>query len=289
MRNFRSLFWVINYTSLCWLLTASIGFIEDIRVNIGCYERYTTQRAARVTAAPAWGTLYSMSPSNDFYAVLSSLLQQTSQNPDAPPVIPLKHWPAGSPEQFLLEDLQAMLAALQTGNQNHPSQTEEREQRYRSIFEIASDGRIKKPALNLACKITGSDREPANNCFLAYFMLRRVGTHRTHGDNDTGFGKYQVLELYLHTSCYQTDQQVAFPCFMLWCSCCADYIARHGNLGRYGRFLLLTLDNADSESPPVRGGQFHSRLLISWSQVRVLHGPPRGGGEGVGYRHRWGF
>jgi hypothetical protein len=26
-------------------------------------------------------------------------------------------------------------------------------------------GRIKKPALNLACENTGSDREPANNCF----------------------------------------------------------------------------------------------------------------------------
>jgi PAS domain S-box-containing protein len=83
-----------------------------------------------------------MSASDDFYALLSSLLQQTAQNPEAPPVIPLKRWPAGSPEQSLLEDLQAALAALQTGNQNHPSQAKAREQHNRNIFEIASDGLI---------------------------------------------------------------------------------------------------------------------------------------------------
>jgi PAS domain S-box-containing protein len=83
-----------------------------------------------------------MSAPDDFYALLSSLLQQTAQNPEAPPVIPLKRWPAGSPEQFLLEDLQAALVALQTGNQNHPSQAKERERLYQSIFETASDGLI---------------------------------------------------------------------------------------------------------------------------------------------------
>src|SRR3990170_6854590 len=83
-----------------------------------------------------------MSPADDFYALLSSLLQQMAHDPDAPPAIPLKRWPAGSPEQFLLEDLQAALAALQTGNQNPPSQAKEREQRYQSIFETASDGLI---------------------------------------------------------------------------------------------------------------------------------------------------
>jgi len=45
-----------------------------------------------------------MSPAEDFYALLSSLLLQTAQNPDTPPAIPLKRWPAGSPEQLLLED-----------------------------------------------------------------------------------------------------------------------------------------------------------------------------------------
>jgi PAS domain S-box-containing protein len=83
-----------------------------------------------------------MSPPDDFYALLSNLLQQTAQNPEAPPTIPLKRWPAGSPEQSLLEDLQAALAALQTGNQNHPSLAKEREKQYQSIFETASDGLI---------------------------------------------------------------------------------------------------------------------------------------------------
>ena len=83
-----------------------------------------------------------MSPSDDYYALLSSLLQQTAQNPEAPPAIPLNRWPTGSPEQVLLEDLQAALAALQISNQSHPSLDKEREQRYRSIFEIVSDGLI---------------------------------------------------------------------------------------------------------------------------------------------------
>ncbi|MEJ2349366.1 MAG: hypothetical protein P8Y03_06250 [Anaerolineales bacterium] len=63
-----------------------------------------------------------MSAPDNFYALLSSLLRQAAQNLDAPPDIPLKRWPAGSSEKFLLEDLQAALVALQTGNQNHPSQ-----------------------------------------------------------------------------------------------------------------------------------------------------------------------
>ena len=83
-----------------------------------------------------------MSAPDNFYALLSSLLRQAAQNPDAPPDIPLKRWPAGSPEKFLLEDLQAALVALQTGNQNHPSQAKERERLYQSIFETASDGLI---------------------------------------------------------------------------------------------------------------------------------------------------
>jgi PAS domain S-box-containing protein len=83
-----------------------------------------------------------MSPSDDFYVLLSSLLQQTAQNPDVPPVMPLNRWPAESKERHLLEDLQAALAALQTGDQNHLSQAKEMEERYQSIFEIASDGLI---------------------------------------------------------------------------------------------------------------------------------------------------
>jgi PAS domain S-box-containing protein len=83
-----------------------------------------------------------MSPSEEYYALLSDLLKQTAQNPDAPPSITLKRWPAGSPEQFLLEDLQAALVALQSGKQNRPSQPIEREKQYQRIFETASVGLI---------------------------------------------------------------------------------------------------------------------------------------------------
>jgi PAS domain S-box-containing protein len=83
-----------------------------------------------------------MSSSDDFYALLSNLLQQTAQTPDALPVIPLELWPAGSPEKLLLEKLQSALAALQTANQQHSSQAKEGQWHYRSIFESASDGMI---------------------------------------------------------------------------------------------------------------------------------------------------
>ncbi len=83
-----------------------------------------------------------MSLPDHFYALLSNLLQQTAQNPDASPTIPLNRWPAESKERRLLEDLQAALATLQTSYQNHPSRAKEREKLYQSIFETASDGLI---------------------------------------------------------------------------------------------------------------------------------------------------
>jgi PAS domain S-box-containing protein len=83
-----------------------------------------------------------MPASDDFYALLSGLLRQTALNPDAPPDIPLNHWSIESKERRLLENLQAALAALQSGNQNGPPQAKESEQRYRNIFEIAGDGLI---------------------------------------------------------------------------------------------------------------------------------------------------
>lgn len=86
--------------------------------------------------------MYPMSPSDDFYSLLSNLLQQLARDPDVLPITPLNRWPAGSPEQRLLEDLQAALTALTTGDQNHPSQAREREWNYQSIFETASDGLI---------------------------------------------------------------------------------------------------------------------------------------------------
>jgi hypothetical protein len=81
-----------------------------------------------------------MAPTTDFYALLSSLLRQTAQNPDAPPAIPLHSWSAESKERRLLEDLQAALDALHSGGQNPSSQVKERERRYQSIFEMPAMG-----------------------------------------------------------------------------------------------------------------------------------------------------
>jgi PAS domain S-box-containing protein len=83
-----------------------------------------------------------MTPSDDFYFMLSDLLQQAAQSPEAPPTIALQRWSIGSKERRLLEDLQAALVALHSGSQNHSSQAEARERRYQSIFEIASDGLV---------------------------------------------------------------------------------------------------------------------------------------------------
>jgi PAS domain S-box-containing protein len=83
-----------------------------------------------------------MAPTTDFYALLSSLLRQTAQKPDAHPAIPLHSWPAESKERRLLEDLQAALDALHSGGQNPSSQVKESERHYQRIFENASDGLI---------------------------------------------------------------------------------------------------------------------------------------------------
>jgi PAS domain S-box-containing protein len=130
-----------------------------------------------------------MSPLDEYYQLLSSLLQQMAQNPDMPPPIPLKQWPAGSPEQLLLEDLQAALTALQTGNQSEPSQAEEREQRFRDIFEVASDGLILHDLENglvveanlAACTMYGYAREE--------FIGQNITTF-IHPDHFLQFTKY---------------------------------------------------------------------------------------------------
>ncbi len=130
-----------------------------------------------------------MAPSDDFYTLLSGLLQQTAQNPDAPAAIPLKRWPAGSPEQFLLEDLQAALAALRTGNQNHPSQAKERERQYRNIFEIASDGLI----INDLETGLVVEANPAACRMYGYARDEFIGLHPTrfiHPDSAHQFTKY---------------------------------------------------------------------------------------------------
>ncbi len=130
-----------------------------------------------------------MSASDDFYALLSSLLRQTAQNPDAPTIIPLKQWPAGSPELPLLEDLQAALAALQSANQNRPPQAKEREQRYRNIFEIAGDGLIIHD-LETGLVI---EANPAACAMYGYARDEFIGQHLTrfiHPDSSHLFTKY---------------------------------------------------------------------------------------------------
>ncbi len=130
-----------------------------------------------------------MSPSEDFYALLSSLLQQTAQDPDKPPVIPLKRWPAGSSEQFLLEDLQAALAALQTGDLNHPPQAKGRDQQYKSIFETAGDGLIVND-LETGLVV---EANPAACTMYGYARDEFIGLHPTsfiHPDSSHQFTKY---------------------------------------------------------------------------------------------------
>jgi PAS domain S-box-containing protein len=130
-----------------------------------------------------------MFPSDDFYALLSSLLQQTAQNPHAPPAIPLQRWPAEAKERRLLEALQAALAALQTGNQKHPSQVTEREERYRNIFEIASDGLI----INDLATGLVVEANPAACSMYGYACDEFIGLQPTgfiHPDSSHQFTKY---------------------------------------------------------------------------------------------------
>lgn len=130
-----------------------------------------------------------MSLPDDFYALLSNLLRQTTQKPDAPPAIPLDSWPAESKERLLLEDLQAALAALQTGNQNHPSLAKEREKQYQSIFEAASDGLIINDLENGLVV----EANPAACTMYGYAREEFIGLHPTsfiHPDSSHQFTKY---------------------------------------------------------------------------------------------------
>ncbi len=130
-----------------------------------------------------------MSASDDFYALLSNLLRQTVDSPNAPPIIPLKHWPAGSPERSLLENLQAALAALQSANQKHPSQAQKGEAHYRSIFEIAGDGLI---IYDLDTGVV-VDVNPAACMMYGYARHEFIGqllTRFIHPDSSNQFTKY---------------------------------------------------------------------------------------------------
>jgi len=130
-----------------------------------------------------------MFPSDDFYALLSSLLQQTAHDPDAPPAIPLERWPAESSERRLLEDLQATLFALRGQGQDHSPQTEVRERRYWNIFEIASDGLI------ISDLLTGLvvDANPAACRMYGYTGDEFIGLHLSsliHPESSHQFTKY---------------------------------------------------------------------------------------------------
>lgn len=78
-----------------------------------------------------------MSPSSDFYALLSSLFRQIARRPDAPPVMPPKQWHAGSQEQQLLEDFQMALTAQQAHSQKRQSQVEAHMREQSTLLEIS--------------------------------------------------------------------------------------------------------------------------------------------------------
>jgi len=164
-------------------------------------------KTSRVTARQVWGTLCLVSPSDDFYALLSNLLHQTAHSPESPPVIPLKGWPAGSPEQLLLEDLQAAVAALQTSNQNQTSQVKEREWQYQSVFETASDGLIIND-LGIDLVV---EANPAACTMYGYSREEIIGMHPTrfiHPDSHEAFrayiqavqskGRFEAQQVHLH-------------------------------------------------------------------------------------------
>ena len=130
-----------------------------------------------------------MAFSNDFYELLSSLLQQTELSPDAPLDIPFDRWPVESEERRLLEVLQAALAVVQNKGPTTRSSPGAREPQYQNVFESASDGLIihdletdmvvdANPA---ACRMYGFDRQEF------------IGKHPTifiHQDSLHQFTKY---------------------------------------------------------------------------------------------------
>lgn len=137
-----------------------------------------------------------MAPGNDFYRLLSNLLQQTAQNPDIHPTLPLDQWPPGSSEQLLLEDLQAALAALQAGYQKPSSQTEIWDPQGLNIFEIASDGLIIHD-LNTGIVV---DVNPAACTMYGYAREEFIGQNLTafiHPDSFYQFTKY-ILAVQSH-------------------------------------------------------------------------------------------
>ena len=127
--------------------------------------------------------------SPDLYALLTNLFQQTARAPDAPPVIPLDRWPAGSQEQRLLADLHAALASLQARSQSTQSQAEEKERPYQSIFEATGDGLI----INDVATGLVVEANPAAGAMHGYTREELVGLHPTafrHPDSHHWFSVY---------------------------------------------------------------------------------------------------
>jgi PAS domain S-box-containing protein len=142
-----------------------------------------------VIDAQAWCKIYTMPPSDDFFALLSNLLQKTVQNPDSPPPVLIDRWPADSKERCLLENLQAVLTALRNHSQNPPALAKEIQQRYRSIFETASDGLILSD-LESGLVV---EANPAACAIYSYAREEFIGQHSTsfiHPDSYHKFDKY---------------------------------------------------------------------------------------------------
>jgi PAS domain S-box-containing protein len=130
-----------------------------------------------------------MSLSDDFYALLSSLLKQTAQNPHAPPSIPVNQWPTESEERRILDDLERALTTLMREDQYPSSQPEEREPFYRDIFENTRVGLI------LQDIETGRviDANPAACNIYGWTRAEFIGLHKDniiHPGSSKRFTKY---------------------------------------------------------------------------------------------------
>lgn len=78
-----------------------------------------------------------MPTSANYYALLSRLFQQMALAPDAPPPIRPERWPDSSPEQLLLQDLKAALAALEAHNQKRQLQMAARKREQATLLAVS--------------------------------------------------------------------------------------------------------------------------------------------------------
>jgi PAS domain S-box-containing protein len=124
---------------------------------------------------------------------LFSLFDQTAENPDAPPVIPLQSWPAGSQERVLLEAIQVALTGLQVRRHERLSQAEENGYVYRHIFDSISDGLI----INDSETGVVADANPAACAMHGYEREEFIGLHPTsyiHPDSHHLSAEYLAVQ-----------------------------------------------------------------------------------------------